>query len=56
MACGRRILAGEEAMAITGTILCLECYATADRSVAEGIEVLVTMQHGALCGGGYEQG
>ena len=53
MACGRRIRQGEEAMAITGTMLCLECYEAADRSV--GIGQRVRMNHGAHCGGGTEQ-
>jgi hypothetical protein len=55
MACGRRILQGEEAMAVTGTMLCLECYEAADISVGKGEPVRVRMSHGAVCGGGAEQ-
>ena len=55
MACGRRILRGEEAMAVTGTVLCLECYEAADRAVSEGTPVRFRMSHGAHCGGGFEQ-
>ena len=56
MVCGRRIRQGEEAMAITGTIMCLECYEASDRSVGQGTGVRVRMDHGAHCGGGVEQG
>jgi len=48
--------AGEEAMAINGTIMCLECYEASDRSVSQGTGVRVRMDHGAHCGGGVEQG
>jgi hypothetical protein len=46
---------GDEAMALMGVMHCLECYATADRSMGEGIRIRIRMQHGALCGGGAEQ-
>lgn len=55
MACGRRIQQGEEVMSIAGTVLCLECYEAADRSIGEGSALRVRMRHGAHCGGGAEQ-
>jgi hypothetical protein len=53
MACGKRIHWGEEAVAIAGTVHCLDCWAEADRRTPQAFNL--TLRHGLICGGGFEQ-
>jgi hypothetical protein len=53
MACGKRIRFGEDAIAVAGVIHCNDCWAQSDRTLGEIFRV--KMQHGLVCGGGYEQ-